>query len=53
MNNFPQRDYADVSERSELVRQTSLAFFDADGGAPRIDKKEVTLGTWEPEERKY
>ena len=29
MNNFPQRDYADVSERSELVRQTSLAVANA------------------------
>ncbi|MDJ0850578.1 MAG: FAD-binding protein [Myxococcota bacterium] len=24
-----------------------------DGGTPRFDKKDVTLGVWEPEERKY
>ena len=29
----------------------SLCHFDPAG--PRIDKKEVTLGKWEPEERKY
>jgi fumarate reductase flavoprotein subunit len=29
----------------------SLCFFGPDG--PRLDKKEVTLGVWEPEERKY
>jgi len=30
----------------------SLAWYEA-SGRPRIDKKEVTLGHWEPEERKY
>jgi fumarate reductase flavoprotein subunit len=29
----------------------SLVYFDVAG--PRLDKKEVTLGRWEPEERKY
>jgi len=29
----------------------SLVYFEA--GGPRVDKKDVTLGTWEPEERKY
>ena len=29
----------------------SLCYFESDG--PRIDKKAVTLGHWEPEERKY
>ena len=29
----------------------SLCFFDPTG--PRLDKKDVTLGKWEPEERKY
>lgn len=29
----------------------SLVFFEP--GGPRVDRKEVTLGTWEPEERKY
>jgi fumarate reductase flavoprotein subunit len=30
----------------------SLCFYEA-GSAPRIEKKEVALGHWEPEERKY
>ena len=29
----------------------SLCYFGADG--PRLDESEVTLGRWEPEERKY
>jgi succinate dehydrogenase/fumarate reductase flavoprotein subunit len=29
----------------------SLCYFDPAG--PRIEKKQVTLGHWEPEERKY
>ena len=29
----------------------SLCFFEP--GTPRLEKKDVTLGTWEPEERKY
>ena len=29
----------------------SLVYFEP--GAPRLDKKDVTLGRWEPEERKY
>ena len=29
----------------------TLCYYDAAG--PRLDKKSVTLGTWEPEERKY
>jgi succinate dehydrogenase/fumarate reductase flavoprotein subunit len=29
----------------------TLCYFDAAG--PRLDKKSVTLGHWEPEERKY
>jgi len=29
----------------------SLCFFES--GTPRLEKKDVTLGTWEPEERKY
>ena len=31
----------------------SLVYHDPAGGAPRVDKKDVALGTWEPEERKY
>jgi fumarate reductase flavoprotein subunit len=32
----------------------TLCYHDAEGSAgPRIDKKDVTLGTWVPEERKY
>ena len=45
------RDYPKRDDESYLHH--SLAFFDADGGAPRIGKKEVTLGHWVPEERKY
>jgi fumarate reductase flavoprotein subunit len=45
------RDFAKRDDENYLHH--SLAFFDADGGAPRIGKKEVTLGHWVPEERKY
>lgn len=41
---FPHRD-----DQNYLYH--TLCYFDPAG--PRIDKKDVTLGTWEPEERKY
>ena len=32
---------------------TRWCTFDSGGRSPRIDKKRVALGKWEPEERKY
>jgi succinate dehydrogenase/fumarate reductase flavoprotein subunit len=31
----------------------ALVYYDPEGGPGRFDKKDVTLGIWEPEERKY
>jgi fumarate reductase flavoprotein subunit len=42
---FPTRD-------DQNFLHHSLAFYEP-GARPRIDKKEVALGHWEPEERKY
>jgi fumarate reductase flavoprotein subunit len=42
---FPNRD-------DENYLHHSLAFCQP-GGRPRIERKEVALGHWEPEERKY
>jgi succinate dehydrogenase/fumarate reductase flavoprotein subunit len=42
---FPTRD------DSNFLYHT-LAHHDGDG-PPRLDKKDVTLGRWEPQERKY
>ena len=42
---FPTRD-------DESYLHHSLAFYQS-GARPRLDKKEVTLGHWVPEERKY
>ena len=44
------RDFPNRDDQNYLHH--SLAFYEA-GGRPRIDKKEVALGHWEPEERKY
>ena len=41
---FPKRD-------DENFLYHSLCYFDPAG--PRLDKKDVTLGKWKPEERKY
>ena len=41
---FPKRD-------DENFLYHTLAYFDPAG--PRLDKKDVTLGKWVPEERKY
>jgi len=43
---FPKRD-------DQNWLHHSLVFRDEQGGAPRVDKSPVTLGHWEPEERKY
>jgi len=42
-------DHATRDDQNYLYH--TLCYFDPAG--PRIEKKEVTLGTWEPEERKY
>jgi len=42
-------DFAERNDQEFLHH--SLVYFDA--GGPRYDKKDVTLGRWEPEERKY
>jgi fumarate reductase flavoprotein subunit len=42
---FPTRD-------DENYLHHSVAFYE-EGTRPRIEKKEVTLGHWVPEERKY
>ena len=42
---FPKRD-------DQNYLHHSVAYYQ-EGGGPRIEKKEVTLGHWEPEERKY
>ncbi len=42
-------DYPTRDDREYLYH--SLVYFEA--GGPRYDKKEVALGRWEPEERKY
>ena len=44
------RDYPTRDDQNFLHH--SLAFYQSDA-RPRIDKKEVTLGHWIPEERKY
>jgi succinate dehydrogenase/fumarate reductase flavoprotein subunit len=44
-----RRDFAVRDDRSFLYH--TLCSFDPAG--PRLDKKAVTLGVWEPEERKY
>jgi len=43
------RDFATRDDQNYLYH--TMAYRDADG--PRLDKKDVTLGHWEPEERKY
>ena len=42
-------DFAERDDQQFLHH--SLVYHD--GGTPRFDKKDVTLGRWEPEERKY
>ncbi len=43
---------SDFGERNDQeYLHHSLVYHD--GGTPRFDKKDVTLGVWEPEERKY
>ena len=42
-------DYGERNDQEFLYH--SLVYYD--GGSPRYDKKDVTLGRWEPEERKY
>ena len=44
-----RRDFTTRDDENYLHH--SLCYFGSDG--PRIDKKAVTLGHWEPEERKY
>ena len=44
-----RRDFTARDDQNYLHH--SLCYFDSAG--PRLDKKEVTLGKWEPEERKY
>jgi fumarate reductase flavoprotein subunit len=44
------RDYPTRDDQNFLHH--SLAFYEP-GARPRIDKKQVALGHWEPEERKY
>ena len=44
-----RRDFPTRDDQNHLHH--SLCYFDAAG--PRLDKKEVTLGKWVPEERKY
>jgi fumarate reductase flavoprotein subunit len=46
-----RKDYPTRDDQQWLHH--SLVYRDPEGGAPRVDKKDVTLGTWEPEERKY
>ena len=40
-----------TSRNDQEYLHHSLVYLDA--GGPRVDKKDVTLGRWEPEERKY
>jgi succinate dehydrogenase/fumarate reductase flavoprotein subunit len=42
-------DFPERNDREYLYH--TLVHFEA--GGPRCDKKDVTLGRWEPEERKY
>jgi succinate dehydrogenase/fumarate reductase flavoprotein subunit len=42
-------DYPNRDDQNFLYH--TLCYFDPAG--PRIDKKDVALGVWEPEERKY
>jgi fumarate reductase flavoprotein subunit len=46
-----RKDYKERDDAHHLHH--SLVFRDPNGGAPRVDKSDVTLGHWEPEERKY
>jgi len=46
-----RKDYPTRDDQQHLHH--SLVFRDPDGGAPRVDKSDVALGKWEPEERKY
>jgi succinate dehydrogenase flavoprotein subunit len=44
-----RKDFTTRDDQNYLYH--TLCYFDPAG--PRLDKKEVTLGTWQPEERKY
>ena len=44
-----RRDFSKRDDENFLYH--TLCYFDPAG--PRLDKKDVTLGKWEPEERKY
>jgi succinate dehydrogenase/fumarate reductase flavoprotein subunit len=46
-----RKDYPTRDDQQHLHH--SMTYRDPDGGAPRIEKSDVTLGHWEPEERKY
>ncbi|NNL65186.1 MAG: FAD-binding protein, partial [Myxococcales bacterium] len=46
-----RKDYKERDDAHHLHH--SLVHCDPSGGAPRVDKSDVTLGHWEPEERKY
>jgi succinate dehydrogenase / fumarate reductase flavoprotein subunit len=45
LRDFPKRDDVNFLYHTLCLRQGA--------GAPRLDKKAVTLGKWVPEERKY
>jgi len=45
------RDFPTRDDQNYLYH--TLCHRDAAGGRPRLGKKDVTLGHWEPEERKY
>jgi succinate dehydrogenase / fumarate reductase flavoprotein subunit len=44
-----RKDFTTRDDQNYLYH--TLCYFDPAG--PRLDKKAVTLGKWEPEERKY
>ncbi len=46
-----RKDYKERDDAHHLHH--SMVYWDPNGGAPRVDKSDVTLGHWEPEERKY
>ena len=44
-----RRDMTSRDDQNFLYH--TLCYWESDG--PRLDRKDVTLGKWEPEERKY